>query len=189
VHTHAATTQLRAVVLVEGVSDARAIEALAERRGRDLDAEGVRVVPIGGAQAIGRFLDRYGPNGLGARLAGLCDLAEERHFAGALERAGLGCRLTRNDMERLGFWVCDADLEDELVRAVGDAAVRELIEAQGELGSFRTFQKQPEKRTLPLGEQLHGFMWNRKIRYAPLLLDALDLDRVPRPLDRLLAHV
>ena len=32
-------------------------------------------------------------------------------------------------------------------------------------------------------------MWNRKIRYAPLLVDALDLDRVPRPLDGVLAHV
>jgi hypothetical protein len=29
----------------------------------------------------------------------------------------------------------------------------------------------------------------RKIRYARLLVDALDLADVPRPLDRLLAHV
>jgi hypothetical protein len=32
-------------------------------------------------------------------------------------------------------------------------------------------------------------MWNRKIRYAPLLVNALDLDRVPRPLDGVLSHV
>jgi hypothetical protein len=32
-------------------------------------------------------------------------------------------------------------------------------------------------------------MWNRKIRYARLLVDALDLAQVPRPLDRVLAHV
>jgi hypothetical protein len=32
-------------------------------------------------------------------------------------------------------------------------------------------------------------MWNRKIRYAPLLVGALDLTRVPRPLDRVLLHV
>ena len=25
-------------------------------------------------------------------------------------------------------------------------------------------------------------MWNRKLRYAQLLVDALDLDRAPRPL-------
>jgi hypothetical protein len=29
----------------------------------------------------------------------------------------------------------------------------------------------------------------RKIRYARLLVDALDLSHVPRPLDRALAHV
>jgi hypothetical protein len=32
-------------------------------------------------------------------------------------------------------------------------------------------------------------MWNRKIHYAPLLVNALDLGRVPRPLDAVLAHV
>ena len=52
---------LTAVVLVEGVSDQRALEALAQRRGRDLDAEGISVIPMGGAQAIGHFLDVYGP--------------------------------------------------------------------------------------------------------------------------------
>jgi hypothetical protein len=38
---------VRAVVLVEGVSDQRAVEALAHRRGRDLHAEGVAVVRWG----------------------------------------------------------------------------------------------------------------------------------------------
>jgi hypothetical protein len=54
---------IRAVVLVEGISDQRALEALAERRGRDLDVEGVSVVAMGGAQAIGRFLELCGPRG------------------------------------------------------------------------------------------------------------------------------
>src|SRR5579859_5046307 len=112
-----AEASLRAVVLVEGVSDRYAVETLAQRRGRDLAAEGIRVVPIGGAQAIGRFLTRFGPAGLGLRLAGLCDAGEEREFRRGLERAGLGSELTREDMERLGFYVCDADLEDELIRA------------------------------------------------------------------------
>ena len=51
----------RAVVLVEGASDQLAVEALAARRGRDLDAEGVSVVSIGGAGNIGRFLQLFGP--------------------------------------------------------------------------------------------------------------------------------
>jgi hypothetical protein len=179
----------RAVVLVEGVSDERALLTLARRRGRDFGAEGVSVVAIGGAHAVRPFLDRFGPRGLGARLAGLCDAGEERAFASALERAGMGSDLTRNDMEALGFYVCDADLENELVRALGPVAVQRVVESQGELGPFRTFQKQLAKRDLPLDEQLWRFMWNRKIRYAPLLVEALDLDRVPRPLDGVLSHV
>jgi hypothetical protein len=185
-------SQPRAVVLVEGISDQRALEALAERRGRDLPAEGVSVVSTGGAQAIATFLDRYGPQGLDLRLAGLCDAGEERHFRQALERAGLGDGLAREDMERLGFYVCVADLEDELIRALGAAAVEDVVDAQGDLGSFRTLQKQAAWRGRPLEEQLRRFMGSggsRKIRYAPLLVRALDLDRVPRPLDGVLAHV
>jgi hypothetical protein len=180
---------VRTVVLVEGISDQRALEALARRRGIDLDAGGISIVPIGGAHAIGSFLELYGPHGLDVRLAGLCDAPEERHFRRALERAGLGSELNRTDMERLGFYVCDANLEDELIRALGSAAVEQIIDAEGELGSFRTYQKQPAHRHRTTEEQLWGFMWNRKIRYATLLVEALDLTRVPRPLDRLLAHV
>ena len=179
----------RAVVLVEGLSDKAALEALAERRGRNLDTEGISIVPMGGAQAIGGYLELFGPQGENVRLSGLCDAAEEDDFRRGLERAGFGSNLTRADMERLGFYVCVADLEDELVRALGPDPVERVIEAQGELESFRTFQKQLEKRGLTREEQLHGFMWNRKIRYAPLLVEALDLTRVPRPLDGLLAHI
>jgi OLD-like protein len=182
----------RAVVLVEGVSDQRALEALAARRGPNLDAEGISIVPMGGAQAIGSFLDLFGPEGLDVRLAGLCDAAEEGDFRRGLERAGLGSDLTRADSEQLGFYVCVADLEDELIRSLGAAAVEQIIDAQGDLGSFRTLQKQPAWRGRTTQEQLRRFMGSggsRKIRYARLLVDALDLTQVPRPLDRVLAHV
>ncbi len=181
----------RAVVLVEGISDRCALEALAERRGRSLDAEGISVVPIGGAQAVGRFLNLFGPQGLDLRLAGLCDAAEERDFRRGLDRAGLGSGsgLTRVEMERLGFYVCEQDLEDELIRAVGAASVEQVLDAQGELKSFRTFQKQPAHQERTHDQQLRRFMNNRKIRYARLLVDALDLTQVPRPLDLVLAHV
>ena len=59
-----------------------------------------------------------------------------------------------------------------------------VLAEQGELRAFRTYQKQPAHRDRPLEEQLHGFMWNRKQKYAVLLVEALDLERVPRPLDR-----
>ena len=110
-------TQAWTVVLVEGTSDQHALEALARRLGRDLDTEGVAVVRMGGAQAIGGCLERDGPRGLDLRLAGLCDAGEERYVRRALERGGLGAELTRSDMEELGFDVCDVDLEDELTQS------------------------------------------------------------------------
>jgi hypothetical protein len=182
----------RAVVLVEGLSDQRALEALAARRGRDLAADGVSVVSIGGATNIGSALDLFGPRGRDAQLAGLCDAAEEGDFRRALERAGFGVDLTRDGMEDLGFYVCHADLEDELIRCLSGHAVERVLQEQGDLVSFRTFQKQPEWRGRAIEEQLRRFLGTRggrKIRTAALLVGALDLNRVPRPLDRVLEHV
>ena len=191
-HALAPSVDPRTVVLVEGISDQVALDAIAERRGRDLAAEGIAVVPMGGARNIRHFLELFGPRGLAVRLAGLCDAREEGDFRRGLERAGLGANLTRAEMEALGFYVCVADLEDELIRCLGAACVEQVVEAQGELGSFRTFQQQPAWRARRSQEQLRRFIGThsgRKIRYARLLVDALDLTSVPRPLDRVLAHV
>jgi len=173
------------VMLVEGVSDRYAIETLAERQGRDLEAEGVSVVAMGGAQAIGRFLELYGPRGQGLRLAGLCDEQEEDEFRRGLERAGFGSNLTRADMERLGFYVCVRDLEDELIRALGAGSVQRIASFRGDIQAFRTLQKQPAWQGQPVEEQLRRFMGSggrRKLRYASYLVAALDLDKMPRPL-------
>jgi hypothetical protein len=171
--------ELRAAVLVEGTSDRLAVETLARRRGHDLAADGVAVVPMGGYGNLPRVLEQY----RGVRVAGLYDAGEERHFLRAL-----GCG-DREQLERAGFYACTRDLEDELTRAVGPDGVLRVLEQQGELRGFRTYQKQPAHRDEPLEEQLYGFMWNRKQRYAVFLVEALDLERVPRPLDRVLAHV
>src|SRR6266576_6979157 len=191
-HSQAAEPRYaRTVVLVEGVSDKLALEALAERRGRDLAAEAVSVVPIGGSKNIGTFLDLFGPHGLDLRLAGLCDAGEEGDFQRALEHAGLGSNLTRADMEQLGFYVCVKDLEDELIRALGADAVERVIESQDELASFRSLQKQPAWRGRRVEQQLRRFFGSkgsRKSRFGALLVQALDLAQVPRPLDGVLAH-
>jgi hypothetical protein len=100
----------------------------------------------------------------------------------------LGCD-DRGALERVGFYACTRDLEDELTRAVGPDGMERVFAEHGDLRAFRTYQKQPAHRARPLEEQLHGFMWNRKQKYAVLLAEALDLERVPRPLDRVLAHV
>ncbi len=180
----------RAVVLVEGASDAAAIETLAARRGRDLDAEGVAVISMGGATNIGHFVERFGPGGLDLTLAGMCDAGEERLFQTTIERAGFGTDLTRGDMENLGFFVCDRDLEDELIRCLGVAAVEQVIESQHDLASFRILQQQPAQRGWRTEDQLRRFMGTRsgrKHQYARLLVEALDLAFVPAPLDGLLA--
>ncbi|WP_433226047.1 TOPRIM nucleotidyl transferase/hydrolase domain-containing protein [Microtetraspora malaysiensis] len=180
------------MVLVEGTSDESAINALAERRGRNLAAEGISVVAMGGATNIGTYVGTFGPPGRNLRLAGLYDAGEEGAFRRGLERAGLGSDLNRSDLEALGFFACVADLEDELIRALGTAAVERVVDAEGELRSFRTLQKQPTWRGRSTHDQLRRFMGSgsgRKIRYSGPFVAALDLDRVPRPLDGLLAHL
>jgi hypothetical protein len=180
------------VVLVEGLSDCFAIEAAASRCGCDLRGDGVDVMPMGGATNLTRFLQMFGPTGRGVRLAGLCDLGEEGLFARALERARLADRVDQAVMRSLGFFVCDRDLEDELIRAVGQERVEEIIERQGELASLRMLQQMPFHRGRPPSAHLHRFMGarsGRKYRYAPLLVRALDADAMPRPLSELLAHV
>ncbi|MEO3803504.1 TOPRIM nucleotidyl transferase/hydrolase domain-containing protein [Nonomuraea sp. B1E8] len=180
------------VVLVEGLSDKSAVETLAERRGVDLAAEGISLVAMGGATNIRTYAGRFGPSGSNLRLAGLCDAGEEGDYRRGLERAGLVSGSGRSDLEAIGFFVCVADLEDELIRTLGTAAVERVVDAEGELGSFRTLQKQPAWRGGSTHDQLRRFMGSgsgRKIRYSGLLVEALDLDRVPRPLDLLLTHL
>jgi Overcoming lysogenization defect protein-like, TOPRIM domain len=177
------------VVLVEGRSDELALRALARSRGRDLAAERVSVLAVGGAQAMGRFVAAYGPAGTGATLAGLCDAGEERGVRRALERGGLEPPPGRAGLERLGFYVCDRDLEDELVRALGVAAAEAVLDAHGKLSAFRTYQKQPAHRTRAAADQLRGFLTNWKVELAGPLVEALDPARVPRPLAGVLAAV
>ena len=168
-----------AVVLVEGMSDQAAMDALAARCGRDLRGEGIFVVPMGGATNIGHFVDLFGPDGFGVRLAGLCDQGEERDFRRGLDRVG-------------PYFVCVADLEDELIRALGTGRVEELIQAEGESGPFRTFTRQPAHRETPRDQQLRRFMGTRsgrKIRYGHVLAAALELTRIPGPLVGLLSVV
>jgi hypothetical protein len=182
----------RAVVLVEGESDRHALETLARRRGRDLDDEGVLIEPMGGATTLMHFLALVGPDGHDLRLAGLCDRREEAAFQRALEIAGVGHGLDRPSMEALGFFVCDLDLEEELIRALGVEKVVEVIDSDGELATFNLMRRQPAQRERPIEAQLHRFLGTRsgrKYRYAGLLVEALDLDNIPPPLDGVLASV
>ncbi|SIM86060.1 TOPRIM nucleotidyl transferase/hydrolase domain-containing protein [Micromonospora cremea] len=175
-----------ALVLVEGVSDQIALETAATGRDRDLEAERVVIVPIGGAHAIGRFLTELGPRIAQVRLAGLYDVREEEVFRRALVAAQVGTPRTRADMVRLGFHVCVDDLEEELIRAVGAAEVEVLFDSQGDLGSFRSLQNQPAWRGQEPERQMWRFLRSgarRNLRYARLLTEAaMGPDALPRPI-------
>jgi len=147
------------VIAVEGTSDKTVLELLAARLGIALD--GMSIVPIGGAQAIRRFVADLGPD---THVRGLCDEREAHLFRRVLD----------------DVYVCVPDLEGELIRALGPERVLELVD-----DSFRTMQKQPHQRDRPLDAQLHR--WLRSVssryhRYLPVFVEALDLDRVPEPL-------
>jgi hypothetical protein len=174
---------VRTAVLLEGPSDLAALEALAAGRGRDLAAEGVCVVAMGGAMSIGRYAELLGPPGLGLRLAGLCDEQEQRFYDRGLERAGAPSQ---------DFFVCVSDLEDELIRALGTARVEEAVRAEGDLRAWQTFLHQPAQHGRPRQQQLRRFLGTkkgRKIRYGRLLVEALDPGLTPAPLDDLLRSV
>ena len=174
------------VVLVEGPSDAVVLEVLARRLG--LDGNGVRVVSMQGVTNFGHHLRTYAAHD-DTTVAGLCDGGEVRFFARALRREGHDVD-GRDDLERLGFFVCDTDLEDELIRALGTDAVVDVVAREGELGLLHTFQQQPAQRERSLHDQLHRFAGTksgRKVRLAAALAAELALDAVPAPLLGVLA--
>jgi len=156
------------VVLVEGITDRLALEAVALRLVLSLD--GIEIVPIGGAQAVRRAAAEYE----GERVVGLCDHNEERYFRRVLPDT---------------TFVCVKDIEDELIRAAGVLRVEEVVAAEGELDTLRKFQDQLFWRGRPAEEQLRRWLQNggRYLRYPPLIVAALDPPEIPQPLAGVLA--
>ena len=188
-HAHA-----RAAILVEGWSDEAAVEAAARTCGVALAEDRIVVMPLGGITNLGKFAEALAASHPDLRLGGLYDASEERIALRALQRAGLaraGEAATRAEAARSGFFACDADLEDELIRAAGTDLVERLLRDEDELASFRRLQRMPEHRERDLHRQLKRFMGTRagrKARFACLMAAALAPDRVPAPLHDVLAH-
>lgn len=178
-------------MIVEGATDQLALTLAARRLGRDLEAEGIDIKPIGGAHAIGGMLARLAGERPEVRIAGLCDENEEGVFRAALERVGYGPNLSRNAMEQLGFFVCSADLEDELIRAAGTSAISRLTELAGDARPWYTFQRQPAWHGQPEQQQFRRFIRSvseRNVRYIRAIVESLEPSRLPRPLKLLLDH-
>jgi hypothetical protein len=171
----------RAVLVVEGGSDRAALEAVALRQGRELAAEGVRIVAVGGATNVRRFFASDAARAV--RVTVLCDRAEEVVVRRAWAQAG-------RSGPGPGIFVCVADLEEELIRAAGVTGVLDVVAAQHEDRSFAALRQQPAHRNRPFADVLRRFMGSRsgrKATYARLLVEALSLDAVPAPLEEALA--
>ena len=179
------------LVLVEGDSDAAAVRAAASLLGLDLEAREIEVVAAQGVTNYPRLLVAFVRAHPEARIFGMYDAADEPHARRALHRAGIAIG-EEDSLEPSGFLACEADLEDELIRALGAEAVLRVLEGEGDLGSFRRFQAMPEYRGAPVHVQLHRFLGTRatrKVRCARRLVEALDPDRLPGPLARLLSRL
>jgi hypothetical protein len=181
--------ELRKAILVEGTSDALAVREFARRRGRDLDAEGVDVLTLGGGGGLATRVAELGPHGRNLSLLGLCDADHERRWASWLETAGIGSCLDRESMEDADFFVCDPDLEGELIRALGIPEVLRVLAADGEAHAYATFLQQPDQQGKSDEDRLRRFLCaqsRRKTKYPRLLVEA---GAEPRPLVELLARL
>lgn len=191
-HPNGDVMRLRTVVLVEGHSDRTALQTLAQRRGRDLAAEGVDVVAMGGITNTRSFALHYGPRGLSVPLAGLYDAPEQAKLLRGLAAAGVSAAAEPDGLAALGFYECSLDLEDELIRALGVEAVEQVIEAAGEARSLRLLTGMPAQRGWKREALLRRFIGvrsGRKARYAALLVDALKPSQVPAPLAAVLDRI
>jgi hypothetical protein len=178
----------REVVLVEGYSDRVALLQLASRLGRDFDAEGVTVLAMDGAGAVGTYLRLFGAAGLSLEVLGMCDEDKEDKWLSELQKAGFAVK-DRASMKAAGFLVCVKDLEQEFVKALGLGGAQAVISNEGEASTFAAFQKQPTYSGASLDEQLRRFFQKDKIRWAVPLVDALNLKAIPGPLNDLISKL
>ena len=176
-------------VLLEGVSDVAAVRAVARRL--DVDLSSVQLVDLGGVTNVRRVLLDIVHARPDAGFLGLCDAGEVRFVLRALDVAGLGVAHER-ELPSRGFFVCHADLEEELIRALGTARTVAVIEGLGLGTKLATLQQQPAWQGRPLAEQLHRFCGvasGRKELLAGALAAELKPSEVPVPLRRLVERL
>ncbi len=183
------TTADRKFVLLEGVSDVAALTAVAETRGVNLD--NVDLIDLGGVTNVRRELIELHRGSVDLEVLGLCDAPEVRFVEQALNETGRSVR-DASDLPTYGFFVCHADLEEELIRALGTDHAVAVIEQLGLATKLATLRQQPAWQERPLAEQLHRFCGvasGRKELLAGALAGALESDDIPEPLDALLGRL
>jgi hypothetical protein len=159
-------------VLVEGESDRRALLTLAPR----LRVPAPEVVVMNGITNLRRHLAEVD----GSSVLLLHDRGESAYVA----------RVLADGPADVLRFVCDLDLEDELIRAVGVPGVLAVVEARGERAAYDLMAQQPAQRDRPDAQRLRRWLGARsghKLAYAGFLAEAVPLGAVPAPLRDLLA--
>jgi hypothetical protein len=177
------------VVLLEGRSDVAAVRTVAAARGLTERGHGYRLVDMGGVTNVHRCLTAARARPVPVRVVGMCDAGEASVVARALRLDGPD---RAAELAGHGFSVCDADLEDELIRACGPDVVMDVLDRLGLGARFATFRNQPAWRGRPLRDQLHRFAGTtsgRKAMFAAALAAELQPGQVPEPLSRLLERI
>lgn len=161
-------------LFVEGRSDVAAVSALARARGVDLAH--VEIVSLEGITNVRRELRAHRD---GARTAVLCDTGETGFVTRTLVADdGL-------DLPPVQLFVCDRDLEDELIRALGAGRALAVVRLADIGDSFDRMSRQPQWRDEPLAAQLRRFAGagaGRKELLARAWAEALPAAAVPTPL-------
>lgn len=170
------------VVLLEGTSDVAAVRAVADVL--DVDDADVRYVDLGGVTNVRARLEILRIDESDTDVVGMCDAGEASVVIKALEADGAWIR-DADDLPSYGFFVCRADLEDELIRALGAIRVLDVLDEMGLRSKFYAFQGQPAWRDRELHDQLRRFCGTtsgRKEILARELASALTPEAVPEPL-------
>jgi hypothetical protein len=171
------------VVLLEGVSDVVAVRSAAATAGVDLSR--CRLVDMGGITNVrGHLVGLADAAGGGAPVLGLCDAAEAHVVVAALRSWDRSAR-GPGDLPARGFFVCEADLEDELLRALGATRAIGVLSRLGLQGKLEALRRQPAWRERPVHDQLHRFAGvasGRKALLAGALTAELAVEELPEPL-------
>ena len=169
-------------MLLEGASDVAAGRVAAGLLGHDLSPGVVELRSMNGATNARRVLEELVPSGV--HVLGLCDRNEAPYVLRALRHVGYDVRDV-DALPRHGFWVCDRDLEEELIRAAGPSRALAVLEQVHLASSFRTFTRQPAWAERPFAEQQRRFAGagsGRKMLLAAALTACLSADELPAPL-------
>lgn len=173
-----------ALVLLEGPSDVAALEAVLTARRPTVPGTAYRLVDMAGVTNTATHLRAAAASSPPRPVLGLCDAGEAWVVVRALQEQGLPVR-GAGDLPQHGFFVCERDLEDELIRALGVEECLRLLDGMGLGHRFRSFSRQRAWSDRPVEDRLHRFAGvasGRKIRLAGAMAAALPPGRVPPPI-------